>query len=231
MAPVSLIVVGAGERGAKHARWALEHPGRARVVAVAEPRAVRRERFAAEHGIAAPDAVTDWRELAARGRIADAVLICTMDRQHLEPALAFAGLGHHIMLEKPMALDEASCRAVVAAVERAGVMPAVGDVLRYTPYTTSRPPTAPPARPTGAWTAPSRPIAPSPPGGSTGSGSRRGTTAGRFRSSSTSRPGPPWNWPCAKARTAAASTPATTTSSTTRSSRWSSRPGSRPPSR
>lgn len=135
MATVSLIVVGAGDRGTRHARWALEHPRRARVVAVAEPRAVRRERFAAAHGIAAPDAVTDWRELAGRGRIADAVLICTQDREHLEPALAFAELGYHIMLEKPMALDEASCRAIVAATERAGVILAVGHVLRYTPYT------------------------------------------------------------------------------------------------
>lgn len=54
---------------------------------------------------------------------------------HLEPALAFAELGYHIMLEKPMALDEPSCRAIVDAVERAGVILAVGHVLRYTPYT------------------------------------------------------------------------------------------------
>lgn len=135
MAPLSLILVGAGDRGTVHARWALNHPDRAQVVAVAEPRAVRRQRFAAEHGIAADEAVCDWRELAARGRIADAVLICTQDRMHLEPALAFAELGYHIMLEKPMALDESSCRAIVEAVERAGVVLAVGHVLRYTPYT------------------------------------------------------------------------------------------------
>ncbi|MCM1972986.1 Gfo/Idh/MocA family protein [Streptomyces sp. G1] len=135
MAPLSLIVVGAGDRGTGHARWTLSHPGRAQVVAVAEPRLARRQRFAAEHGIAADGAVEDWRELAARGRIADAVLICTQDRLHLEPALAFAELGYHIMLEKPMALDEPSCRAIVDAVERAGVILAVGHVLRYTPYT------------------------------------------------------------------------------------------------
>ncbi|SEL86695.1 Gfo/Idh/MocA family protein [Streptacidiphilus jiangxiensis] len=136
MPQVSLVVVGAGDRGARHARFALEHPELARVVAVAEPRAVRRERIAAEHGVAAADAVVDWRELAARGeRIADAVLICTLDCDHLEPVLAFAALGYHVMLEKPMALDEESCRAVVEAVEQAGVILSVGHVLRYTPYT------------------------------------------------------------------------------------------------
>ncbi|MEU7136630.1 Gfo/Idh/MocA family oxidoreductase [Streptomyces sp. NPDC046261] len=135
MSPVSLLVVGAGDRGTGYARWALGHPDRATVVGVAEPRAVRRARLVEEHGIAPENAVEDWKELAARGRIADAVLICTLDRAHVEPTEAFAALGYHIMLEKPMALDEDSCRRVVTAVEQAGVMLAVGHVLRYTPYT------------------------------------------------------------------------------------------------
>jgi predicted dehydrogenase len=135
MAPVSVVVVGAGARGTGYARWARRHPDRASVVAVAEPREVRRARFAAEHGIAAGNAVADWRQLAGRGRLADAVLICTQDLMHEEPAEAFAELGYHVLLEKPMAPDEAACRRIVAVVERAGVMLAVGHVLRYTPYT------------------------------------------------------------------------------------------------
>jgi predicted dehydrogenase len=135
MAPVSMIVVGAGQRGAGYARWAQRNPDRASVVAVAEPRTVRRTRLAAEHGIAAGNAVADWRHLAERGRLADAVLICTQDRMHAEPAEAFAALGYHILLEKPMAPDEAACRRIVAAVEKAGSILAVGHVMRYTPYT------------------------------------------------------------------------------------------------
>lgn len=59
------------------------------MVAVAEPSAPRRTRLAAEHGIAAGNAVCDWKELAGRGRLADAVLICTQDRMHVDPAEAF----------------------------------------------------------------------------------------------------------------------------------------------
>ena len=135
MAPVSLIVIGAGQRGAGYARWARRHPDRASVVAVAEPHEVRRARLAAEHGIAPEDTAADWHELAGRGKLADAVLICTQDRIHADPAEAFAALGYHILLEKPMAPDEAGCRRIVAAVEKAGVMLAVGHVMRYTPYT------------------------------------------------------------------------------------------------
>jgi len=135
MPPVSVVVIGAGGRGTGYGRWALANPSRARVVAVAEPRQVRRDRFATAHGIEAADAVEDWRQLAARERFADAVLVCTQDQMHAEPVEAFAALGYHILMEKPMAPDEQTCRRIVAATERAGVMLAVGHVMRYTPYT------------------------------------------------------------------------------------------------
>jgi predicted dehydrogenase len=135
MAPVSLVIIGAGERGAGYARWARRHPDRAAVVGVAEPREVRRARFAAEYGIPALNVAADWRDLVGRGRLADAVLICTQDRMHAEPAQAFAAAGYQILLEKPMAPDEPACRRIVAAVEKAGVILAVGHVMRYTPYT------------------------------------------------------------------------------------------------
>jgi predicted dehydrogenase len=135
MPPVSLAVVGAGNRGNAHGDWALANPDRARVVAVSEPREVRRGRFAARHGIPAGAAFGGWPELAERGRLADAVLICTQDAMHAEPAVAFAELGYQVLLEKPMATTEADCRRIVEAVERAGVLFAVCHVLRYTPYT------------------------------------------------------------------------------------------------
>jgi predicted dehydrogenase len=135
MAPVSVVIVGAGERGAGYARWIRSHPDRALVVGVAEPREVRRARLAAEHGIPAQNAAADWTDLADRARFADAVLICTQDRMHAGPAEAFAAAGYHILLEKPMAPDETGCRRIVATVEKAGVMLAVGHVMRYTPYT------------------------------------------------------------------------------------------------
>jgi predicted dehydrogenase len=135
MPPVSLLVVGAGQRGAGYARWAADHPDRAKIVGVAEPNDIRRERFAQAHEIPGQSVVTDWRELAKRPKFADAVLICTQDRMHTEPAEAFANRGYHLLLEKPMAPTEAECREIIDAVEKNDVMLAVGHVMRYTPYT------------------------------------------------------------------------------------------------
>ncbi|MGO2701722.1 MAG: hypothetical protein ACTIAJ_13520, partial [Cellulosimicrobium funkei] len=40
--PVTVALVGAGNRGQTYARWIAEHPERARLVAVADPRAHQR---------------------------------------------------------------------------------------------------------------------------------------------------------------------------------------------
>ncbi|TDE32051.1 Gfo/Idh/MocA family oxidoreductase [Nonomuraea mesophila] len=125
---VTLAIVGAGSRGASYAGHAVE-TGRARVVAVADPLARRRAEFPG----ATPYA--DWRELAALPRQADAVVIATQDREHVEPAVRFAELGYDILLEKPMAVSEDDCHAIVRAAERSGAVFAVCHVLRYTPYT------------------------------------------------------------------------------------------------
>jgi predicted dehydrogenase len=135
MAPVRLILVGAGSRGAVYAAWAAAHPRKVRIVGVAEPRAVYRARIAAAHGIEPARAVEDWRALAELPRFADGAILATPDSVHVGPALAFAERGYHLLLEKPMAPTAAECRRIAAAAERHGVMLAVCHVLRYTRYT------------------------------------------------------------------------------------------------
>jgi predicted dehydrogenase len=67
--------------------------------------------------------------------MADAVFITTPDRLHRDPAVACAGLGYQLLVEKPMATTERDALDVVEAAERAGVLLEVCHVLRYTDYT------------------------------------------------------------------------------------------------
>lgn len=132
--PVRVAVLGAGIRGLSHSRSIRRWGGQ--VTAVAEPDDGRRQRLAAEHGIPPEACFTDWRELARDGaERADAVLITTQDSDHAEPCVRFAGLGRHILCEKPMAPAEQDATRMVDAVERAGVIFAVLHPLRYMPYT------------------------------------------------------------------------------------------------
>jgi predicted dehydrogenase len=131
---VTLALVGAGLRGQTYARHATAS-GRGHVVAVAEPDRRRRENAAAEFGIPAERVFADWVELAAAGRVADAAIVATQDRLHRAPAVRLAGLGYHVLLEKPMAPTEGEAAEIAAAALHNGVIVAVCHVLRYTPYT------------------------------------------------------------------------------------------------
>ncbi|MFC4113154.1 Gfo/Idh/MocA family protein [Nonomuraea zeae] len=134
MTEVTLAVVGGGLRGLTYARRA-HATGAGRVVAVAEPDPQRRAAFAAEFGIAPELAHPGWKELAAAGRLADAAVIATHDQLHTDPAVTLAGLGYHILLEKPMATSEREAARIADAARRNGILLAVCHVLRYTPYT------------------------------------------------------------------------------------------------
>jgi predicted dehydrogenase len=133
--PVTMAVLGAGARGTTFSGFAEQFPDRARVVAVADPRADRRDTLAGRLGVPADQRFADWRALAAQGRLADAVVVTTPDREHVGPAVRFAELGYHVLLEKPMAPTWAECVTVVEAAEQAGVILTVCHVMRYTAYT------------------------------------------------------------------------------------------------
>lgn len=133
--PVSLIIIGAGGRGTGYANLIKALGDRATVTAVAEPRDFQRNRIGDMFNIPEERRFRCWSEVAKLPKFADAVCICTQDAMHEEPAIAFAKLGYHMLLEKPMAPTADACRRIVAAVKEAGVIFAVCHVLRYTTYT------------------------------------------------------------------------------------------------
>lgn len=134
MKQITAVVLGAGSRGEIYGSYALAHPEELKIVAVAEPRADRREKFARAHGIPEENCFDSWYALLEQPRLADAAFVCTLDDAHLEPALKALELGYHILLEKPMSNKEEDCIAIERAAARAGKTLAVCHVLRYTPF-------------------------------------------------------------------------------------------------
>ena len=63
---------------------------------------------------------TDWRKLVERKDV-DVIDICTPNNLHKEIALATAAAGKAILCEKPLAMNAAEGREMVAAVEKAKV--------------------------------------------------------------------------------------------------------------
>jgi len=133
--PVTAVVVGAGGRGMGYAEFAVEQPDRLRIVGVAEPKEYNRQYMKTTHKIPGENVFIDWKDLAARPRMADAAIIATQDAMHAEPAIALANQGYAILLEKPMAPNEKDCERIVQAVKANPVLFAVCHVMRYTRYT------------------------------------------------------------------------------------------------
>src|SRR6478672_9115941 len=86
--------------------------------AVAARDAAKAKAFADKWGYESVEA--DWRKLIDRKDI-DAVDICTPNNLHKEIALAAAAAGKAILCEKPLAMNAAEGREMVAAVEKAKV--------------------------------------------------------------------------------------------------------------
>ena len=126
------IVIGAGDRGYDaYATYFLDEPGAGRIVAVAEPDEVRRARFADRYGLDPAGCFETWQDLFAGPKLADFAIVATGDAHHVEPTLAALAAGYHVLLEKPIALDEAGCRQLLEASERAGRVLAICHVYRY----------------------------------------------------------------------------------------------------
>jgi predicted dehydrogenase len=111
-------LVGCGDIAEKRVAPALRESPGSTLAAVARAQADKAADFAARHG--ASRSYADWRDLVRDDGI-DAVYVATPVRLHAEQAVAAAEAGKHVMCEKPMALDPASCDRMIAAARAHGV--------------------------------------------------------------------------------------------------------------
>jgi 1,5-anhydro-D-fructose reductase (1,5-anhydro-D-mannitol-forming) len=96
------------------------------IAAVMSASAGRAAAYARENAI--PQAFSDLDALLGAG--IDAVYISTTNELHLEQALAAARAGKHVLCEKPLALNTADARRIVAACREAGVVMGTNHHLR-----------------------------------------------------------------------------------------------------
>jgi len=128
MKKLKLGVIGAGFIGTIHARIFHESFG-ARLVAVADADRNAQDRVTKSFGC---EYYSDYEEMLKNADI-EAVSICLPDVHHVEPALAAARAGKHILLEKPMARTVEECLKIKNAVNKYGVKLMVAHVLRFDP--------------------------------------------------------------------------------------------------
>ena len=133
--PVTVIVIGCGNRGTVYARYAEKFPQGMKVVGVADMQEERRNYMGDKYGVAPEMRFADFHDVfASKKKLADAVIIATPDNLHYEPAMMALNVGYDLLLEKPVAPTEKECKAIRDLAKKKGRIVAVCHVLRYAPY-------------------------------------------------------------------------------------------------
>lgn len=126
------ILIGAGSRGMVYGSWAAKNG--VKVVAVAELREDRRKTAMDQLGVPENMGFSDAMELLKLGKLADAAIIATMDRDHFGHVMAALDQGYDILLEKPISPDPRECLTIEEKANALGRKITVCHVLRYTNF-------------------------------------------------------------------------------------------------
>jgi predicted dehydrogenase len=135
MERIKAALIGAGQRGIDaYASYALKCAEDIEFVAVADISIERRELFKQTHGVIEENCFASWEELLEGPKLADAVLICTQDQMHFEPAIRALEKGYHVLLEKPMSPSPLECLIMGEYAEKYDRVFSICHVLRFTDF-------------------------------------------------------------------------------------------------
>jgi predicted dehydrogenase len=131
---LTAIIIGAGHRSLAYASYAKSHPDELEIVAVADPRELRRRHAAQMFGLSPEHCFESAEQVAERPRLADVAINGTMDHQHVPTSLPLLAAGYDMLLEKPFATDEKEMWQLVHAARQHNRKVVICHVLRFTPF-------------------------------------------------------------------------------------------------
>ncbi|WP_246066946.1 Gfo/Idh/MocA family protein [Paenibacillus koleovorans] len=131
---VTAIIVGAGHRSLVYASYAEQHPEELQIVGVADPDPVRRVKTAEKFGISETMQFESVQALAAKGKVADAIINGTMDAQHIETTIPLLEVGYDVLLEKPIGVTQEEVLRLLDTARAHGRKVMICHVLRFAPF-------------------------------------------------------------------------------------------------
>ena len=129
---MKFVLIGAGSRGMTYALWAKQHG--MEIAAIAEKRPDRLSSAGDRLGVPEAMRFSDAAPLFALGKLADAAIIATMDRDHYGHVMQALDCGYDILLEKPISPVPRECIAIEEKANALGRKITVCHVLRYTNF-------------------------------------------------------------------------------------------------
>ncbi len=117
-------IIGCGVIGYWHDQAVRQNADRARVVAYCDSKRERAERFNQQYAHGSARVYADFREMLRDPNV-DVVSVCTPSGYHMEPVLAAAAAGKHILCEKPIEIKLDRIDRMIDAAEKHRVKLAV----------------------------------------------------------------------------------------------------------
>ena len=128
MAKVRLGIIGCGGMGGSHQSGLKELSDLVEVTCTCD--VIEERARAAAEALGAPYAFTDYKDMVEH---VDAVVIVLPHELHFEVGAFFVRRGKHVLMEKPMCVNEYECKTLMDAAEKHGVVLMTAYPVRYWP--------------------------------------------------------------------------------------------------
>lgn len=125
-------IIGLGGRGNVYAHFAKEYGNE--IVAVCDPDTKRLEYAKTEYGVKENLLFADEDEFFSKGKLADALVVSTLDTLHYRQAMKALEIGYDLLLEKPIAMTLKECEDIRDLAVKLNRKVVVCHCLRYSPF-------------------------------------------------------------------------------------------------
>lgn len=133
-APITFAIAGFGDRGSTYASMQKLFPDKMKVVAVADLNPDKVKKAKELYDIPEENCFASAEEMLEHEKLADVMVVSTMDRQHVGHAIPALKKGYNIMLEKPISPELDKCREILEVAKDCPGKIIVCHVLRYTTF-------------------------------------------------------------------------------------------------
>jgi len=133
-APVTFAIAGFGDRGSTYASMQKLFPDKMKVVAVADLNPDKVGKAKKLYGIPEENCFRSAEEMLQKDKLADVLVVSTMDRQHVGHAIPGLRKGYNVLLEKPISPEIEKCKEILKVAEESPGKIIVCHVLRYTAF-------------------------------------------------------------------------------------------------
>lgn len=126
-------LIGYGQRGSFYVDCLYNNHPNTKFVACCDSRTDKLELVHNRYGLTESQCFVSDKEFFAQGKIADFLIIASMDQAHYAQAVTALKLGYDLVLEKPIASTQEQCEEIAKLAMELGRQVYVCHVLRYAP--------------------------------------------------------------------------------------------------